>query len=531
MKIEKIRVKNFFSFGPDPVEFKFDKKFTLVTGKNGQGKSTLFTDAIVFCLFGSSVKKVGKKSVINWSTGRDCEVQMHILDEGHEYVITRSEKPYALTLMIDGVLVDEEASRKGTQKHIDHLLKGMNPVAFEQLNIIASASYRDFLSIPKTERLKLIDTLLGLESYEIAYRVAKEQLKEAKTELTKLDKRSAAANTAYNTTVELLERMKSETESAVAKKTELRATMAKDIAELRVKYVALKQKIAANTPAYDEAKTRLTAYKKAKSAVLVPGSKCDLCGSDLSPEHILQIESELSAEHARLQSLRPFVEEYSTDAKALEAMTRTGMEMSSKLETIDKDLSKKHESIVSADEIVALQAEISDAESAIKRLESEISVIERTSDLLSKDGLPKAIRSAYMKKLENKVNAASIDFNIPVNVVITESGDVEINTVSGQNTSFSALSQGEVRRLDLAFLMAMRESIASHFDLMVFDETLSGSLDSNGRELVLRALDSQQMKFVIISHDYGIVDDLEEFEFSHWHVSKVNDFTKLERLQ
>jgi DNA repair exonuclease SbcCD ATPase subunit len=55
---DTIRYSNILSVGNAPIEVQLNKSpSTLIIGTNGQGKST-FIDALVYCLYGRSVRKV-----------------------------------------------------------------------------------------------------------------------------------------------------------------------------------------------------------------------------------------------------------------------------------------------------------------------------------------------------------------------------------------------------------------------------------------------------------------------------------------
>ena len=62
---EKVVLKNFLSFGEDPVEVLLNTdKITAIKGNNGAGKSTIL-DAIYFGLYGKSFRGTVLKNIIN----------------------------------------------------------------------------------------------------------------------------------------------------------------------------------------------------------------------------------------------------------------------------------------------------------------------------------------------------------------------------------------------------------------------------------------------------------------------------------
>lgn len=97
MKFETIKIANFMSF--EEVEYNFsDKGLVLVSGKNldnsdkersnGSGKSTLL-EALFWCLFGQTTKKIKSDDVVNRTVGANTSVELDIEHGDAEYKIIR----------------------------------------------------------------------------------------------------------------------------------------------------------------------------------------------------------------------------------------------------------------------------------------------------------------------------------------------------------------------------------------------------------------------------------------------------------
>ena len=95
MKIvfEKVRFKNFLSYGNTFTEIELNKdKTTLSVGKNGFGKST-FINAITFALYGKPFRKVNKGQLINSINKSDMVTEIEFSIGVNNYKIVRGVKP------------------------------------------------------------------------------------------------------------------------------------------------------------------------------------------------------------------------------------------------------------------------------------------------------------------------------------------------------------------------------------------------------------------------------------------------------
>lgn len=87
MFFKKIEVENFLSF--KKAEFNFENGLVLVEGKNGAGKSSLFADAICYCLTGITTKGDRADDVVNWNCDGDCKVSLYFTYNTREYRVYR----------------------------------------------------------------------------------------------------------------------------------------------------------------------------------------------------------------------------------------------------------------------------------------------------------------------------------------------------------------------------------------------------------------------------------------------------------
>ena len=124
MKIESIRIKNFYSFIDTTLDFNDYKGLTLIKGKNkdaggsnGSGKSAL-VEAVFFGLTGKTIRKSTEDALVNVSAKKNCLVEV-FLDGGVR--ILRQKKPTKLQVFVKG----EDKTKQNvydTQEYIDELL-------------------------------------------------------------------------------------------------------------------------------------------------------------------------------------------------------------------------------------------------------------------------------------------------------------------------------------------------------------------------------------------------------------------------
>lgn len=160
---KKISYKNFLSTGNKPVEISLDQsKVTVVSGKNGHGKSSL-AEAIFFAIYGKSFRKVNKDSLINSLNKKNLLVILDIEVNGVPYTIKRGIKPNIFEIYVNGILKPQNASVKDYQKWLMTTVLQMDEKTFKQVVTMGSSSFVPFMRLTAAERRTVIEDLLNID--------------------------------------------------------------------------------------------------------------------------------------------------------------------------------------------------------------------------------------------------------------------------------------------------------------------------------------------------------------------------------
>lgn len=188
MKILKVTATNFRSY--DHLEFDFTKNpgFSLILGKNGFGKSTIFY-GILYALYGKLPDnskgddpiKLGKKSM---------SVTLSIQINKHVYTISRyrKDKKYKnKVLLFEG----EKDLTLSTNQETDHKiieLLGFGEDTFLNSIFFSPEKVNSFIKATDKERKTILEELTNTNIYKQAANLVKEDLKSEKDKLAGLQK-------------------------------------------------------------------------------------------------------------------------------------------------------------------------------------------------------------------------------------------------------------------------------------------------------------------------------------------------------
>ena len=193
MRFKKITLQNFLSYGPAQ-EISLDKQGLVgVFGantdssfdSNGAGKSAII-EAIVWCLWGDTVRGLKADEVINSKVGKDCVVTLEVDDGPQQYVITRYRAKTDVKKKND-VLIEVNGTdathgvMTDTQAMIDGIV-GINFTTFSQ-SVLLTANTQSFCTLKDSEQKDVLEDILNIDMLRKAQAEAKNRISGLQTEL------------------------------------------------------------------------------------------------------------------------------------------------------------------------------------------------------------------------------------------------------------------------------------------------------------------------------------------------------------
>lgn len=234
---EKIKVVNYRSYREEEFDFS-DVTFCTINGENGAGKSSLFMDAIVDCLF----EEPRDGDIAGWiSNAEDAkkgciEFEFSIGIQRFRVVRTRMKSGRAtlnLSEFVEGEWKDRSKEKiRDTQEEILKVI-GMDSFIFKSCILIMQDQYGVFMEAKPEERMDILGDILGLEIYSFMETDAAALSKSANDKLLgnqEKEKLLSAQMDGLGKPAEKLEELKDHTEKLNA---ELEP-IGKEIAELQV---------------------------------------------------------------------------------------------------------------------------------------------------------------------------------------------------------------------------------------------------------------------------------------------------------
>lgn len=178
----EIEVKNYRNYRHET--FSYDSiRFCTINGQNGVGKSSLFMDAMIDCLFEEPREGELTGWICNAPEVRSGSIKFTFKLGDSLYRITRTrQKSGKATLniaeMADGEWEDRSKEKyRDTQKEIENIL-GMDSLTLKACALIMQDQYGLFLQADKEARMNILGSILGLGVYAAMEELAADKLTE-----------------------------------------------------------------------------------------------------------------------------------------------------------------------------------------------------------------------------------------------------------------------------------------------------------------------------------------------------------------
>lgn len=322
LKPVSISVKNYRNYKEESFDFA-DVSFCSINGVNGAGKSSLFMDAIVDCLY-EETREGDTKAWIRGSEDARSGFIEFVFDIGNKRfrVVRTRTKSGRATLNIsqkDGeewLNLSAEKIRD-TQTEIEKIL-GMDSMTFKSCALIMQDQYGLFLQAKKEDRMAILGNLLGLGLYGLMEQEARKCLADSKKNLVSKKEAEKVKN-------EFIE-SKGNPEAELQELDQKLEEVSQDKEHTEKEIAALKEQI----KTYEEAAARVKDLEKEYALAStklyeVQGNK-ENAKSELKTCDIFLKNAEMIKEKAEryrsalseIDALTPAIRQYQTDQTALE---------------------------------------------------------------------------------------------------------------------------------------------------------------------------------------------------------------------
>lgn len=536
-----VRWKNLLATGSQFTEVQLNRSpSTLITGKNGNGKSTII-EALCVGLFGKPFRNINKPQLVNSINKKDCVIEIEFDIGEKKYKIIRGIKPNIFEIYLNGELLNQDAAARDYQIYLeDHVLK-LNYKSFTQIVILGSATFVPFMQLPTAHRREIIEDLLDINIFSLMNANLKERLSEIKDQAKNIQsdlsiiKNKVEVQDKYVKTLESDNKAKleeinnniEESDIEIKKiqvvideiqdqKTKLQETIT-DKKDINDQYNILAQNKRTITSKINDIKEQLEFFHE--------NENCPVCKQELDPvheqRHINDLNGKIGDFNKQLYVIAEDLDKLKTRIDAIDKVE----DQISILDTIMSEHKNKTSGLKQY--IIKLQRELQNSQSNVNITDEKMKLKDMAKEalfiskkqtdinedkyyhdicatLLKDGGIKTRIIKQYLPAINKLINKYLSEMDLFISFELNENFEETIKSRHRDDFTYASFSEGEKNKIDLAILFTWRNIArlknSANTNLLICDEVLDGALDGESTESLLKIfgdLESNVNLFVI----------------------------------
>ena len=553
INFEKIRFKNFLSYGNQFTEIDFQKsKTTLILGKNGYGKSS-FLDALTFALFGKSFRGINKPQLVNSINEKDCLVEVEFQIGTTNYKVRRGIKPNIFEIYRNNSLLDQSSSAVDQQKWFEQSVLKMNYKSFIQIVIIGSSNFVPFMQLSPAHRREVIEDLLDIKIFSSMNSIIKDKIRVLKEEIKTLELKKSSLNDKVQMQTNFIEEIENQGKLNIDKKKKTITQLIKECDAYVLKNGEVEEQVFSLTKDLEDvsgAKDKLKKLGNLKGKIsqkvstittehkfFTKNTVCPTCTQNIDEEFRLNKVSEAESKAKELQSGYEELEKAIRDEEIREGHF---LRISKEITNLNHEISKNNTRVSGHQrQIRDLESEIQTITEQLENRNTEHEKLKQYEDglnqtfeelsnkkelvtyhdfaysLLKDSGVKSKIIKKYLPLINQQINRYLQMMDFYINFTLNEQFEESVQSPIYEDFSYASFSEGEKSRINLSLLFAWREVAklknSVSCNLIIFDEVFDSSLDGAGTEEFLKIIRYviSDANIFVISHKGGLEDKFE----------------------
>lgn len=564
---KSVTSRNFLSCGNVPVQVTLDQHhITCISGNNGQGKSSILLDALVFGIFGKPFRSINKNQLVNSINKKQCEVTVEFSVNNVEYKVVRGIKPSKFEIYQNDVLINQDAASRDYQKVLEQQILKLNYKTFTQVVVLGASNYVPFMQLSSQQRREVIEDVLDIGIFSTMSQLLKERISVSKEKMSAIEKdllviknRIASQKKLIDTLVSSKQNYigtihdKIKSNNAVIQSTADKIkTVQSDVAALQ-RNINSHEQIIQSINDHKTTRTKLDErLKNVKSKIDFFESEhtCPSCLQPIASEHkhltVESLAAQLNEYKDQLDTnskhLFQLKEELDTSKKLIDQLRDKNIELATLNNSITilnddnnslmLEIEKLQNDNTNIDEEKQLMKDL--ANQAIELVNKKTTLLEDqqlhdiAAQLLKDTGVKTAIIKEYLPTINKLVNHYLNTMDLWVQFEFDESFGESVKSRGRDAFTYSSFSEGEKARINIALMLVWRQIAkmknSVNTNLLILDEVADQNVDVTGVSAIKSLFEiMDNTNIFIISHKV----EWEDFVDNAIRVKKNGDFTVL----
>jgi DNA repair exonuclease SbcCD ATPase subunit len=550
---KKARAKNFLSIGNHFLEYDLNiDNLTLYRGRNSHGKS-LLSDILTFTLFKKAYRSINLPQLVNNVNKKDCVAEVEFKINKTEWMVRRGLNPTIFEVYKNGKLLDQHSSIIEQQKWFEQNVLKMNYKTFTQIIVLGTSNFVPFMQLSPVDRREIVEELLDIKVFSSMNNIVKENIKNFKDEIKLLKVKEVGLEEKVELQQNFIEQIKEKESTNIQDKKDKIKKYRQCIIDLTKENEKLSEEInnlQNELEEFSKASSQLKKLVSLKGKIsqkvetlkdnhefFIANDVCPTCSQDISDDVKQQRlkESEEKIQEVELgynQLLDTIKKESKKEEKFIElskkisSINQVISQNQSKINQYNSFISEIQSEITSINQIEDIQNENLKLESFYEELHKVKNKIIESKDttqyyefvntILKDGGVKTVIINKYLPLINKKINGYLKMMDLYINFTLDGEFNETILTPTFENFSYGNFSEGQKQRINLALtfglmsVAALKNSVNTN--LLILDEILDGSMDSEGISLFLGIIrkEMKNKNIFMISHRDNLDDKFDK---------------------